>query len=112
MFGNLITDFGSLFEAFFKGTVVNMIRDSVQLTLETGIPVIANKVLNLSDGYLPIPLVEDWAIDWETPEKILVTSTAIEVGVKGLFFDKSQDSEPDVEIPDMPYRLFSKTQSA
>jgi hypothetical protein len=33
LFGNLITDIGSLFEVFFVGTVANVIEDTVKLTL-------------------------------------------------------------------------------
>jgi len=64
LWGNLVTDLGSLFEVFFVGTVAGLIEDTLTLTLEQGIPKITNKVLNQMNGYLPIPFVPNWVIDW------------------------------------------------
>lgn len=38
LFGNLLTDFASLFEVFFKGTVASEIEDNVRIALETTLP--------------------------------------------------------------------------
>ena len=110
LFGNLLTDFGSLFEVFFKGTVVGMIQDSVTFTLNTAIPKISNGVLDYTDGFIPVPLVKDWVIDWETPEAAVITETSFGIGVKGLFFDKAiGEEDPGVVIPTMPYKDSSKS---
>ena len=91
--GNLWTDFASLFEVFFKGTVVDLIQDTVVDTLNAGIPAISTAVMTKLDGYFPVPLVPNWMVDWETPEAALVTDVAFEIGVKGLMFDKQIGEE-------------------
>jgi len=104
--GNLITDFASLFEVFFVGTVADLIEETINLTLNTGIPLVADTVLNYTDGYFPVPLVPDWVVDWETNEAAVITSSAFQIGVKGLMFDKAYgEEEPAVEIPDLPYHM-------
>jgi hypothetical protein len=54
-------------EVFFVGTVAGLIEESITLTLQTGIPLVTNKVIGLSDGYMPIPIVPNWFVNWETP---------------------------------------------
>jgi len=93
-------------EVFFVGTVAGLIEESITLTLQTGIPAVTNKIIGLSDGYLPLPIVPNWIVNWETPEAAVVTSTNIGIGFKGLFFDKLiGEEEPTVEIPDMVYKM-------
>ena len=65
--GNLWTDFASLFEVFFKGTIIGIIEDTAEAALNTGIPLIGNAVMTKSDGYFPIPFIPNWVVDWETP---------------------------------------------
>jgi hypothetical protein len=68
--------------------------------------------LDLTDGYIPVPFVPNWVVDWETPEAAIVTETAFEIGVKGQFFDKRIGEEHlGVLIPDMPYKLNEKSQA-
>jgi len=43
--GGVWTDLASLFEVFFKGTVVDEIRDNITKALTTTLPDIANKAL-------------------------------------------------------------------
>jgi hypothetical protein len=45
LFGNLVTDIGSLFEVFFVGTVAGLIEDTVYATLNKGIPLITNTII-------------------------------------------------------------------
>ena len=102
--GNIWTDLGSLFEVFFKGTVVGLIEDTVETTLNTGIPAISNVLMTKLDGYFPVPLIPKWVVDWETPEAAQVTDIAFEIGVKGLMFDRDfGEEEPTVDIPELPY---------
>ena len=65
--GNIWTHFGSLFEIFFKGTVIGMIEDTTEAALNTGIPLIGNTIMTNLDGYFPVPIVPNWIVDWETP---------------------------------------------
>lgn len=103
LFGNLISDIGSLFEVFFKGTVAEMIEDTVKLTLNRGVPLIANTIITDTKGLFPVPFVEHWWIDWQTPESAVVTSSNIGVGIKALFFDNEiGEEEPSDIIPQMP----------
>ena len=109
--GNIWSDFASLFEVFFVGTVAGTIEDTIKLTLQTIIPEVANAGLKKSDGYMKVPLVPDWWVDWETEEAAHVTNTYFAIGVKGLMFDKAYgEQEPLVEIPDMPFRSYDHSQ--
>lgn len=109
--GNLWADLGDLFEVFFKGTVIDLIQDTVVTTLNAGIPAISTAVMTKTDGYAHVPLLPNWMVDWETPEPALVTDIAFEIGVKGLMFDKQiGEEEPGVEIPDLPYHDATKTE--
>jgi len=75
MFGNIWTDLASLFEVFFVGTVAGLIEETVVFTLETGIPVTTNAVIDITDGYLLLPFIPNWVLDWETPESAIITET-------------------------------------
>ena len=75
MSGNLWTDLASLFEVFFVGTVAGLIEDTIVFTLETGIPVATNAVIDITDGYLLLPFIPNWVLDWETPESAIITET-------------------------------------
>lgn len=71
--GNIWTDFASLFEVFFKGTIIGMIEDTAEAALNTGIPAIGNGIMTRLDGYFPVPLIPNWIVDWETPQSAIVT---------------------------------------
>ena len=75
MHGNILTDLASLFEVFFVGTVAGLIEESIVLTLNTGIPVVTNTIMAATDGYLLLPFIPNWVLDWETPESAIVTDT-------------------------------------
>ena len=102
--GNIWTDFASLFEIFFKGTVIGMIEDTAESAMNTGIPLIGNTLMTKLDGYFPVPMVPNWMVDWETPQPAVVTDKYFAIGVKGLMFDSLiGEEDPGVTIPDMPY---------
>jgi len=86
--GNLWTDFASLFEIFFKGTVVDIINTSVTVALQQGVPYATNLFVKKTNGYFPVPRIDNWMIDWSTPEAAIVSDSVFSVGVKGLMFDK------------------------
>ena len=75
MHGNILTDLASLFEVFFVGTVAGLIEESIVLTLNTGIPFVTNTIMAATDGYLLLPFIPDWVLDWETPESAIITET-------------------------------------
>ena len=102
--GNIFTDFASIFEVFFKGTIIDMIEDTAETAINVGIDTVGNGVMTKLDGYFPIPVFADWFVDWETPQAALVTDTSFAIGVKGLMFDRAiGEEEPAQSIPDMPY---------
>jgi len=90
--GNIWADFADMFTIFFKKEVVNVIQETLTVTLETGVPYVCNKVLDSTDGYFPVPVINNWIIDWETPKSAVVSSEYFSIGIKGLFFD-SKHSE-------------------
>lgn len=106
IYGNIWSDFASIFEVFFVGTVADLIDDAMTYGLQNGIPTVSNHFIGLTNGYAPIPVYADWTFDWETEYRANVTDTYFQVGVKGFFFDKSKDEtaqEPvGVTIPDLP----------
>lgn len=102
--GTVFDSFIDLFIPFFKGIVVGIIDDTVSFTLETGIPYVANTAIDFTDGYLPMPVINQWVLDWETPESAVVSEEAFSIGVRGLYFDRVfGEQEPAVAVPDMPY---------
>jgi len=103
IYGNIWADLASAFEVFFVGTVSDLIESAIVFGLQTGIPAVTNYEINSSNGYLPMPVLAEWSLDWETENKVEVTNTYFGVGVKGLIFDKEIGEEDlAIEIPIMP----------
>jgi hypothetical protein len=103
LWGDFITDFASLFEAFFVGTVATLIEDTIKITLNRGVPLITNQVIDATNGVFPMP-IKNWWVDWQTPDSSIVSVSNIAVGIKGLFFDNLiGEEEPADVIPVMPY---------
>jgi len=101
--GGFWTDIASIFTVFFKGTVVDLIRDSVTTALETTIPAVTNKALIKNDGYFH--LIPSWWLDWESPSAAIVTSDYWAIAMKGLMFNNSTgEIVPDVAVPKMTYK--------
>jgi len=94
-----------MFEVFFAGTVAGLIEDTIVVTLETGIPFVANTAMTKLDGYFPVPFIPNWVIDWETDEAAQVSDISFAIGTKALMFDKriTPHEEGTVEPPVMPY---------
>lgn len=63
--GGFWTDLASIFKVFFKGTVVDLIRDTVTSALATTIPAVTNQALIENNGYFSA--VDSIAWDWESP---------------------------------------------
>ena len=64
--GNIWTDFADAFEVFFKGTVVDMIRDEIRDTLTNTLPNYANSFIANTNGDWEVvdAGVENWILDW------------------------------------------------
>lgn len=114
IYGNIWSDFASLFEVFFVGTVADLIDQAMTYGLQTGIPAVSNHYISASDGYLPIPVpgTVNWTLDWETENRAEVTNKYFGVGVRGLFFDKEigEVLPEGVTIPELPQHNETKTQ--
>lgn len=101
--GGFWNDLASIFEVFFKGTVVDEIRDNIKKAFETTIPDITNKELVINDGYANIVPNLWW--DWESSVPALVTEDYWGFAVKGLMFDnRTQEVDPGVIPTTMPYK--------
>jgi hypothetical protein len=110
LWGNIWTDLASLAEVFFVGTVAGLLEETLYATLNTGVPLAFNTFTKKTDGYLPLGL-PNWILDWETPLPFEVTSENIQVGIKGLAFDKILgEEEPAIAIPDMPAHLNTRSE--
>lgn len=109
LFGNLLTDIGSLFEVFFKGTVAKEIEKTINLALNTGVPTVTNKILHKMDGELKIPVVQNWIIDWQTQDPVQIKDTWFGFGARGLFFDSTIGREEFGTVPEaMTYKDSAK----
>ena len=64
-----------------------------------------NDAIEASDGVIPLPFVQEWMLDYQTPQQAVITSDdKFQVGIKGLFFDESLgEEEPPQLVPSMPY---------
>jgi len=97
--GGFWEDLASIFEVFFKGTVVDEIRDQVKNALTTIIPQVTNKALIDNDGYADFTFTNLWW-DWESPIAANVTETNWQFNVKGLFFDnRTGEINPTGVVP-------------
>lgn len=107
--GNWLSDLASIFTVFFKGTVVDLINDSVTTALETTLPDIINASLLENDGYFHA--VPNWWWDWESPSPAAVGADDWCLAVKGLMFDlRVGEIEPEgVTIPIMPCKDATST---
>jgi hypothetical protein len=109
--GNIFADFADLITPFIKGIVIDEIESTVTSILVNDLPAVVNLAMEALDGYFPVPLIDFWWIDWETPEAAIVTDSTFEIGVKGLMFDSQfGEEEPSIAIPTMPYHDIYKTQ--
>jgi len=46
------------------------------------VPAAFNKAIAFSNGYFPMPVFENWVVDWQTPEAATVTDTYIGIVLK------------------------------
>lgn len=109
--GNIWSDLVSIFTPFFKGPVVDLIRDTATKALETGIPAFLNTALASTGGMSVIPGFPNWFIDYQTPDAAVVTATSFEAGIRGIMFDSDiGESEWTANAPaDLPYKTDAHT---
>lgn len=74
IWGNIWSDFAAMFEIFFKSEVVQAIQDSINFILTDGIPLAANTYFKHNDGFIQIPYMPTWEVDWMTPSKAIVAT--------------------------------------
>jgi len=109
LFGNLLTDFGSLFEVFFKGPIANELEKTIRATLTTVVPKSTNAMIGKLDGVSHFPIEQYWMIDWQTADRFEITDTWVGGGFRGLFFQELLGREiPADALPNMPYKDTSR----
>jgi hypothetical protein len=106
LFGNLLTDFGSMFEVFFKGPMAKGIENAIKGTLNNVVPTTTNNIIGKLDGVINwMPKVSEWMLDWQTAEPFLITDTWVSGGFQGLFYSKVLGKElPTDVVPVMPVK--------
>jgi hypothetical protein len=100
--GDFIVEFASIFEVIFVGTVAGLLEDSINVALNTTVPGLMNALVDKSNGVIPLPM--NWALDYQTPDPVVISTTKFAMGMKALFFDRIiGEEEPTTTIPYMPY---------
>ena len=111
IWGNIWSDFASMFEVFFKSTVVQGIQDAVATTLTTTVPEFLNDFVAEQGGVNQIPTIDHWMLDWTTKEAAIVTETSFEIGATALMYDdRVGESEWSSAFIDMPYDVSESAQ--
>ena len=87
LFGNLVTDFASMFEVFFVGTVAGLIEETIVLTLSDGVPLIVNTAIGQTNGDFPMLVFPHWYVDWQTPEAAVIETYRASIGIKANLYD-------------------------
>lgn len=85
--GNFISDCAGFFSFFFKGTVCKSIEEAVYGILHDTIPKLTNKLIAKLDGQTKIPGIENFALDWQTPNVTHVDDHWVGIGFHSLFFN-------------------------
>lgn len=85
IYGNIWSDFASLFEVFFVGTVADAIDTGITAALTTTTPTLLNAAIEANNGY--IYMTPNWWVDWQMAHAVEVTNTYLGAGVMGMFFD-------------------------
>ena len=100
--GNVWADFADTFTVFFQSTIVDLINDNIATVLTQTIPDSLNSFIYNQNGETEV--LENWYLDWQTLDSIIITETAFELGIKGIMFDdRLTESEWSTTFPDMPY---------
>ena len=104
--GNWLSDIGSIFTIFFKGTVVDLINTAVYGALESTLPNVINASLLANNGYFHF--IPNWWWDWESPSPAIVSTDDWCLPIKGLLLNNLiGEVIPDVAIPSMPCKVTS-----
>lgn len=104
IWGNFWSTLASAFEIFFKSTVVDEIKSTMNYILADAIPLYSNAFLKKNDGF--IKLTNTFEIDWMTPAAAIFAPDAFEIGIEANFFDNAFGEQyPADTIPVLPYRI-------
>ena len=92
-----------MFKNTFEGKIVDAIKGGLQKELTTTLPADLNKMIAQNDGFVAIPGMEKWWLDFMASEAGIVTETSLEQGIRGIMFDHDFN-ETVPAFPVMPYK--------
>lgn len=101
--GNVWSEFAGSFISFFKGPMIKLIETSNQKAISLALPTAVNTAIAASSGSLNF-IDPNWQLNVITPAAPTVSLDSINVGVKGLFFDKRIGDYDRVRFPTMPFK--------
>ena len=76
-----------MFKNTFEGKIVDVIKHTVQNQVVTKLPEDLNTLLSKNDGFVALPVFENWWLDFMSEEGGVVTDTSIGQGIRGILFD-------------------------
>lgn len=101
--GNVWSEFAGSFISFFKGPMIKLIETSNQKAISMALPLAVNSAIASSSGSLNF-IDPNWQLNVITPSAPNVSLDSIQLGVKGLFFDKRIGDYDRVRFPTMPFK--------
>ena len=101
--GNVWSEFAGSFISFFKGPMIKLIESSNQKAINIALPTAVNSAITKSNGSINF-LDKYWQLNVVTPMQPKITLDSLQVGIKGLFFDKRIGDYDTVRFPSMPFK--------
>ena len=101
--GNVWSEFAGSFISFFKGPMIRLIEASNQKAITIALPNAVNTAIMQSNGSLNF-LNKFWQLNVITPLPAAVSLDAIQIGIKGLFFDERIGDYDNIRFPAMPFK--------
>ena len=92
-----------MFKNTFEGKIVDAIKGGLQKELVTALPADLNNMLAKNDGFVAIPGISNWWLDFMAAEAGVVSETSLEQGIRGIMFDHDFN-ETVPAFPVMPYK--------
>ena len=101
--GNVWSEFAGSFISFFKGPMIKLIETSNQKAINIALPAAVNQAIQDTNGNMEF-IDPNWMVNVITPVVPKVSLDSIQVGIKGLFFDKRIGDYDRVRFPAMPFK--------
>ena len=101
--GNVWSEFAGSFISFFKGPMIKLIETSNQKAINIALPLAVNQAIADTAGNVEF-IDPNWMVNVITPVVPKVSLDSIQVGIKGLFFDKRIGDYDRVRFPAMPFK--------